>query len=367
MIDAAPCRGSGSALQTVSAASRSPSVIRSTAEFARYVGLSRSAVSRVLNGQPGLRKETIERVEKAIADTGFTPNAHARQLRGGPSTFVGVCMENFLTPTGVLKLSSLQNQLASHGYTALTETSRAGSYQKVVQHLLSLRVAAIVFIGNFDPVELAPRLDEIRRAGIPHLVVDHPGVTRVSAVTVDRVDAMKQVTNHLLGLGHKRIGLLGLSGPFQSVEDRIKGINEALVARKFVPAKVLVSHDERFKRNDHFEYGRTLAQSFADAGNVPTAFIAVNDETAVGALLEFQARGFKVPEQISIIGFNNQNICLMTRPALSTVDQQIDRTIGAAVDTLLRQITRGTPTTRPVTDYIEPQLVLRGSTGPAPK
>jgi transcriptional regulator with XRE-family HTH domain len=104
-----------------------PSRITSTAEFARYVGLARSTVSRVLNRQPGLKQSTIDRVHHALAETGFTPNAYATLLKGKGTSSVGICMENLLTPPILLKLATLQRQLRSQGYTSLIEVyARAG-------------------------------------------------------------------------------------------------------------------------------------------------------------------------------------------------------------------------------------------------
>lgn len=341
-------------------------VIRSTAQFARHVGLSRSAVSRVLNDQPGLRAETIALVQKAMAETGFTPNAHARHLRGKPTAVIGVCMENFLTPTAVSKLSVLQGLLAAEGYSTLAEMSRPGAYDRVVRHFLSLRVDGIVFIGHFDAAELTLRVADLRRHGAAYVVVDNPGVAKVNTVTLDRVAAMREVVAHLVGLKHRRFGLLGLSGRFQTVTDRLLGVREELAARGLDPDRCVVSHDDRFTRTDHFEYGRTVAQSFMDLPERPTAFIAVNDDTAVGSLLEFQERGLRVPHDISIVGFNNQNVGLVTRPQLTTVDQQIQATMAATVRVVLQQIGRPAAP-RALVQLIPPQLVLRDSTGPAPR
>ena len=180
-----------------------PPVIRSTAEFARYVGLSRSAVSRVLNRQPGLRRATIDRVTQAIQETGFTPNAHAVHLRGKPSMMIGVCVENLVTLSGVSKLSELQDLLAARGYVALVEVDRPGGGRKLVHHFLSLRVQAIVFIGHFAPAVLAERIADLRRHGTPHVVVDHSACRDAPTVTLDRAAAMEQVVAHLHGLGHR--------------------------------------------------------------------------------------------------------------------------------------------------------------------
>lgn len=335
------------------------------ADFARYVGLSRSTVSRALNEHTDLRRSTVERVKLALRETGFTPNAHARHLRGHRSAMIGVCMENFLTPTAVSKVSVLQQQLRARGFVALIEVLEPGHSEKSLAHFRSLQVEAVVFIGHFDPAELDQRIDELNRHGTPHLVIDAVATGHANTVSLDRTAAMTEVIDRLYELGHRRFGLLGISGGFQTVTDRLAGLARAVRAHGLDPAQCLTSFDERHVRTDHFSYGAILAQEFLRAPHRPTAFIAVNDDTAVGALLEFQAAGLRVPGDLSIVGFNNQNICLMTRPALSSVDQQIEQTAAVAVELISDQISRPLPA-HPVHRLIPPALVLRGSTGPAP-
>jgi DNA-binding LacI/PurR family transcriptional regulator len=342
-----------------------PRVIRSTAEFARYVGLSRSTVSRALNGHPDLRSKTIERVRAALDETGFTPNAHARHLRGTPGTLIGVCMESFATPAAVAKVARLQQRLRESGLTALIEVLDPDASRRTLQHFLSLRVSAVVFIGHFAATQLRGDIAELGRHETPHLVIDEPGIEAANAVSLDRKLAMARVTTDLVQRGHRRFGLLGISGPFQTVTERIAGIHQALREAGLDPASATQSLDPLHVRTEHFEYGRVLAQAFAQQKRRPTAFLAVNDETAVGALLEFQSAGLRVPDDLSIVGFDNQNICLMTRPQLTSVDQQIDQTIDVAVTILLTQLS-GVRTARRVVRRIEPVIVERGSTGPAP-
>ncbi len=338
--------------------------IRSTADFARYVGLSRSAVSRVLNNQPGLRSKTIDRVRRAMEETGFTVNAHALHLRGRPTAMIGVCIEDLLTPTAVSKLAMLQEMLRARNYTALIEVLKPGTGQKVLQHFLALRVDAIIFIGQFDAPELEHSIAALDRRGLPHLVIDHPGLAHANTLTLDRAGAMREVTARLLALGHRRFGLLGITGPFQTITDRLRGVQEALAQHGLDFATCVQSHDEKIRAGDHFAYGSELARLFAREPDRPTAFLAVNDETAIGAMLEFQALGLRIPDDVSVVGFNNQNICLMTRPQLTSVDQKIETSITAATDLILKQIGRPLAT-KPILRLIEPRLVERGSTGPA--
>jgi DNA-binding LacI/PurR family transcriptional regulator len=342
-----------------------PPVIRSTAEFARFVGLARTTVSRVLNDQPGLRPATIARVRRAIEETGFTPNAYALHLKGKRTATIGVCMENLLTPPAVLKLASLQRRLRERGYASLIEVLEPGSSRRVIQHFLSLRVDAIIFVGHFIGEEIEARIREMAVHATPHLVMDQLGITGANTVTLDRVRGMSDVVEHLFALGHRTFGLVGISGTARSVSDRLAGIRSALAAHSLDFDRVTHSLDLRHVRKNDFEYGRALAASFVGEPNRPSAYLALNDEIAIGALHGFQKAGLLVPAEVSVTGFNNQAICLMPTPMLTSVDQRVDETVASAIELLLEQIDR--PFARPRVRMIEPMLVVRGSSGPAPR
>jgi DNA-binding LacI/PurR family transcriptional regulator len=340
-------------------------VIRSTAEFARYVGLARTTVSRVLNGQPGLRPRTIARVQQAIERTGFTPNAYALHLRGKRTATIGFCMENLLTPTAVLKAAGLQHRLRERGYASLIEVLEPGGSRRVIRHFLSLRVDAVVFIGHFVEEEIAQRVRELRTNATPHLVLDQLGIPGADTVALDRMQGMRELVSHLLTLGHRMFGLLGITGVVRAVRDRLTGIEQALAARNLTFAGATRSLDSLHARDNDFEYGRALARSFVEERDRPTAFVALNDEIAIGALHALQEAGLRVPQDASVAGFNNQDICLMPTPRLTSVDQQIQQTVDTTASLLLAQIDRP-PANRPLVHMIEPLLVVRESTGPAP-
>ena len=223
-----------------------------------------------------------------------------------------------------------------------------------------------MFVGYFAPEELGARLQELRKHEVPHLIVDHSGLDGVHTVTLDRAAAMTEVTHHLLDLGHRSFGLLGISGPHQTVRDRRAGIEAALVARGLDPARCTRSLDDQFPRTRHFDFGRTLAGAFTALPERPTAFLAVNDETAIGALLAFQEAGLQAPRDLSLVGFDNQNICLMTRPQLTSVDQQVEETVRRTADRILELVNGGFATVPPRIDLIPPRIVHRGTTGAPP-
>jgi DNA-binding LacI/PurR family transcriptional regulator len=343
---------------------KAPAIIRSTAEFARHVGLARTTVSRVLNGQPGLKQKTIDRVQRALAETGFTPNAHALHLKGKRTSMIGICMEDLATPPAVRKLATLQRVLKSRGFSSLIEVFTPGSGREVVRHFLSLRVEAVVFIGHFHREEIEARIAELNGHGTPHLVIDHFGLKGANTIALDRGAGMIAVLDHLHSLGHRTFGLLGVTkGPVSRI-DRMTGIQAALRAHGLEFDACMTSLDHRHERRNDFEYGRALARSFLELPVRPTAFLGYNDEIAIGALRGFQEGGLKVPRDASITGFNNQDICHMTWPTLTTVDQNIETTIATAAEVLLAQLDRPLRP-KPVIRTIEPKLVVGESTGAA--
>lgn len=337
-------------------------VIRSTAEFARYVGLARTTVSRVLNGHSGLKPATTERVRKAIEETGFTPNGYALYLKGKKTATVGICMENLLTAPAVLKLAVLQRRLRERSLASLIEVLPPGGSREVIRHFLSMRVDAVVFIGHFIEEEVAKRVHELSTHGTPHMVIDQLGVPGADTVALDRVRGMRELVGHLLALGHASFGLLGMSGAARSVRDRLSGIEAALADHGLKFEEATRSLDHLHVRDNDFEFGRALAHSFVAERRMPTAFMALNDEIAIGAMHGFQAAGLRVPDDVSVAGFNNQEICLMPTPALTSVDQQVQLTVDAAVDLLLARVGRPAKSHAQV-HLVSPALIVRESTG----
>lgn len=339
--------------------------IRSSTEFARYVGLARTTVSRVLNGQPGLKKKTIDRVQRAIEETGFVPNAYALHLKGKRTASIGICMETLFTPPITRKLALLQRRLRQNNFASFIEVYESSATRNVVRHFLSMRVDAVAFIGHFDEELLTRSLSELRANATPHVVIDHVGIKGANTIALDRLKGMSQVTDHLVSLGHRRFGLLGFSGRVRSVRDRVRGIREALAAHGLDFDRCTFDWDNQFPRENDFEFGRLLAGAYIQSGREATALVGLNDEIAAGAMRGLQESGLRVPDDVSVTGFNNQDLCLMTTPELTSVDQKIEETIDAAADLIISQYGKP-PRIRPTVHMVDPLLIVRRSTGPAP-
>ena len=320
---------------TQSTGNRNTKAIRSTADFARYVGLARTTVSRVLNGQPGLKQKTIDRVRRAMEETGFTLNAYALHLKGKRTAAIGICVESLFTPPAVAKLAMLQKKMRARDVSSMIEVVDLESTRGVVRQFLSMRVSAVVFIGHFNEAALSQRIEELSQHGVPHLVIDQAGIPQCKhgGARPQEGDGRDDAASD--GLGHASFGLLGLSG---SASVRA-GSSRAAWRTPSLPSglsleRSTLSLDHLHPRSNDFEFGRALAKSFLGVERVPTAFVALNDEIAVGAIHGFQEAGLRVPEDVSVTGFNNQDICLMTKPSLTSVDQQIEATVEAAAEIL---------------------------------
>ncbi len=304
-------------------------------------------------------------MHRALAATGFTPNAHALHLKGKRTATIGICAENLLTPPGVRKLAALQRVLRDRGFSSLIQVFEPGTGREIVRHFLSLRVEAVVFIGHFHPEEIEARIGELITHGIPHVVVDHFGVKNANTVALDRGDGMRMLMSHLLEHGHRKFGLLGVEQPPRSRVDRVTGIRAALRAHGLVYEEATLSLDHLHARRQDFAYGRLLAGSFIKLAQPPTAFVALNDEIAIGTLRGLLDAGWKIPRDASVSGFNNQDLCEMTDPTLTSVDQNIVGTIAAATEMIFAQL-GGAGRAKPLVRTITPEVMYRASTGPLP-
>ncbi|NBW88124.1 MAG: hypothetical protein EBR23_15170, partial [Planctomycetia bacterium] len=158
-------------------------------------------------------------------------------------------------------------------------------------------------------------------------------------ISLDRAAGMNEAVTHLLDQGHRHFGLLAVARAPQSRYDRMTGIRAALRARQMEFDRSTLSLDHLHERSNDFEYGRRLAGSFLQQSPRPTALLALNDEIAIGAVGGLQDAGLKVPRDLSVIGFNNQEVSLLISPTLTTVDQNIAETVAAAAEVLLAQLT----------------------------
>jgi LacI family transcriptional regulator len=326
------------------------------AKVAAEAGVGVGTVSRVLNGSPAVSEDTRRRVLDAIDALDYQPNPVARALSTGRTYAVGVVAPFFTQPSVIERLRGVSHALASTGYQLILLD---------VEHADQLRgfFRSLAVRGRIDGVlsiSLAPSEREARRLaaeGVPIVLLDRPHPT-LPAITIDNVEGGRMAAEHLLALGHRRIAFLGdreenLFG-FDSSAHRRAGFAEALAA-----AGAPLAPEWILRRPHGRDHARAAAAELLAQEQRPTAVFATSDVQAIGVLEAAQAAGVPVPEQLSVIGFDNVEAAGYT--GLTTVAQPLEEIGTLGADLLLRALSGEAVESR----RMPLAIVERGSTAPA--
>lgn len=325
-------------------------------DVARMANVSPATVSRVLN-HPDIVSDTLrEKVTKAIAALSYTPDNAARALMSRRSRTMGVVVPTLGTSIFAEGIEALQSRLSEHDYTLLIAASQYDpdrEYQEV-RTLTERGVDGLVLVGNSH---LPQTYETIRRQGIPFLttyVCDSPDA--VPSIGIDNESATYDMARYLLGLGHREYGILANT---QASGDRtlarIAGIRRALKDGG------LSLDDSRVVSSNHsVMQGRIGMRDLLVAHPAITAVICTTDTLAVGALAEARAMGLRVPQDVSITGFDDIELAAQLEPPLTTVSMPAKEIGEAAADYLVNALD-GVPI--PLSMALPYRLVVRGSTG----
>lgn len=337
-----------------------------TAALAKHLGISRWTISRVLNGHSDVKAETVQKVKQAIRELDFQPSALARGLRGGQTATVGVCFQDLDSPVMAMRAAALQQRLREEGYHTVIELSGASVdiERNAIRRFIGHRVDGIVLIFSRLTAD-DPVISLLQREKTPCFWIDPENAVPGDKVLLDRGRSMKLILEHLVGLGHKRIALLGIDPQNRFGALRIPGLKRYApkVGLDFERDFVLVFHPG--ETNHTFDYGYELAGELVEkhAGNPPTAIIALNDRIAIGAINRLREDGILVPEDISVVGYDNIAVAEHFFPTLTTVDHQTDRLMDLAVRGLLERLDPGNAELTARELSVQPKLVIRKSTG----
>jgi LacI family transcriptional regulator, repressor for deo operon, udp, cdd, tsx, nupC, and nupG len=319
---------------------------RRLAEVAKYVGVSEATVSRVLNGRPGISESTRNAVLTALDVLGYERPV---KLRGQRARLVGLVLPELQNPIFPAFAEVVAGALAKKGFTPVlcTRTTDGVAESDYVEMLLDQHVSGIVFAGG-NYAQADAEHDHYRRLlqrGLPAILVnasiDGLGFPRVSAD--DRV-AVEQAYNHLASLGHERIGLI--LGPRDHVPSQRKCL-------AFQGKPELIERTIFSMEGGHAAAGRLIERGV-------TGLICASDVLALGAVRGARRGGLAVPEDISIVGYDDSAVMTCTDPPLTTIRQPIEA-MGQAVVALLVAEIAGSPV---IADELlfDPELVVRGST-----
>lgn len=324
-------------------------------EVSLAAGVSIKTVSRVLNKEPHVTDVTRKKVEEAVERLNFRPSSVARTLAGRRSFQVALLYDN-PSPYYVSEIQTgALERCVEQGFRLIFQPCDASS-----PALVDL-VAACIEETHVDGLILTPPvgddallLDDLKRRGINFVRIapgdDHP---IAPAAAMDDVAAAREMTEHLLSLGHQRIGLIVGHPSHAASGHRLAGYRAALSAHGMRIDSTLIQPG-RFD----FASGKEATTALLELSNPPTAIFASNDDMAAGALAVAHERGLAIPDQLSIAGFDDTNLAKAVWPPLTTVHQPMRALAREAADLLLR----GTPPSAQRRTLAH-DIVVRGSTG----
>ncbi|MEU1471877.1 LacI family DNA-binding transcriptional regulator [Streptomyces sp. NPDC005761] len=323
--------------------------------IAAEAGVSIATVSRVMSGQARVAPGTQARVRAAAERLGAEPPAR----RGSAEGAVFVRCPYVLTDYFGVIVSSIAEALDVHGRRLVLSAGDAARERSVLPGLAADPAVdgALLIL----PPEPGVELEALRGQGLPFVVVDPrtapPG--DIVSVSAAHLAGARDVTAHLAGLGHRRIGFIGGPAEWLACQARLAGHRSAL-------ADVGVLHDPGLLRSIEptADWGYVAAGELLDLPERPTALVAFNDKAAVGALRAAYERGLRVPQDLSVTGFDDTDLGRSTVPRLTTVRQPVEE-LGRMAVSLLMRLLDGHPVGTPRVE-LATQLVVRDSTGPAP-
>jgi len=320
--------------------------------------VSIATVSRVLNDRPDVAPETREAVLQVIRDLNFAPNRALRAVPAGRTGLVGVTTPMFhgdyfsALLTGITDALDEQDLQAVLCPTFHLQRHEAG----VMDRLVRTKTDGAILVL---PSESSEELQKLKQNGFRFVVADegYRLTGEFPIVTSANMAAAIEATEHLLELGHRRIGLIKGIPAFVATEERASGYRAALT-------EAGVPLDPRLEVWGEFDtiQGRAAAASLFELAEPPTAIFACNDEMAVGVLQEARARGIRVPEDLSVVGFDDSTIARIALPAITTVRQPLEE-IGRMAANLLTRMIEGQKVD-PVRLEMGARLVVRDSTAP---
>ena len=332
---------------------------RRLADVAKKVGVSEATVSRVLNEKPGVSEATRQRILTALDVLGYE---RPTKLRGERARLVGLVLPELQNPIFPAFAEVVSSALAQQGYTPVLCTQTAGGVTEAdyVDLLLQQQVSGVVFAGGLYTQADAPHDHYTRLTArkLPTVLVNAPiDGLGFATVSCDDASAAEQAFQHLISLGHERIGLL--LGPSDHVPSRRK----LAAALRAADAAGFPISPERIA---HSLYSLEAAQAStrrllrADV----TGIVAASDPMALGAIRAVRRAGLRVPDDVSVVGFDDSALMSSIDPPLTTIRQPIDAMGRLVIELLTAQIAgAGAPHEEML---FEPELVVRSSTGPAP-
>lgn len=333
-------------------------------DIAKEAGVSAATVSRVLTNNANVRKEKRDKIQNLIEKYNFTPNAMARGLSDTQSKVIGIVAADVRNPYYAEVFVACENAAREAGYTMLLCNS-LGITEREEGHLEMLqqqRVYAIIQLGGRadDFVSSEEYVEKVRQIlpAIPMVVTGKLDGTQCYEVQIDAARAVELLMDHLLGLGHEKIAMVGGKKSVLATLLKHEKYKEILEGHRIPYREEYV-----IEGSYNYETGYLCMNQILELEDIPTAVIAINDYAAAGVVRSILEHGYRIPEDISVVSYDNTHLAELLIPKLTSVDYDyvtfgkklVDTAIAAAQGKVV-----------PRHQMVSPSLVVRESSGPVP-
>jgi DNA-binding LacI/PurR family transcriptional regulator len=328
------------------------------ADVAARAGVGVATVSRVLNGRANVRPATRDRVLDAIRTLNYRPSSVARNLSLQRTMVIGALLPWFTNPSAVQRVRGIVDGLSGSAYDLMVFDIESEDRQRRAFELFDRgdRADGLLVVST-NPPDL--EVERINAAGLPCILVDAVHAS-LPSIAVDDVAGGEMATRHLIELGHRRIALIGDPPPefrFDWSRDRTRGYEQALSRAGIDVRPEYVREGTRL-----LHVARGIAAELLALPERPTAVFAASDTQAIGAIDAARALGIRVPEELSVIGFDDIEVASYV--GLTTVRQPLFESGRRGAELLLRALSGRQVDVR--TELLPLELVVRSTTGPVP-
>jgi len=325
-------------------------------DVAKRAGVAISTVSAVINRSAPVSEDTVARVEAAVADIGYTPHGAAQSLRSGRSRLIGLAVPNIANPHFAAVAREVENVCLNAGYTTVVYSTGqdAERESQVLKMMRVQRVAGLIVIPTRSDAEHGAAL--VNQIHVPTVLLDmYVDGLPYDVIKTDNVEAGRLATEHLLALGHRRIGIIvGIPGLATS-DDRYAGYLKAFAHRGLVPAAELVLPG-------HFDQGSAhdAALALLDLPEPPTAIVTISNMMTIGLLFAIRERKLHVPAELSLVGIDDLEFAGLLDPQPTAVITPILPMARRSIGKLLAQLA-GEQLATAEREVHQPELIVRGS------
>lgn len=322
-------------------------------DVAVAAGVSLSTVSRALAESPRVKLETRRHIQRLAREMGYLPNKIAQGLATKRTYTLGVVVMDIADPFVAEMVRAIDKTALDYGYSLILSNCGADPHRELaaITALHQQRVDGIIVPDPYLTDSSLPLLEEM---GVPVILVSRRGYRY--SVGTDHVAAGREAVNYLLDLGHERIAYISGTWARDESQERQSGYEQALLARGISPELTVV-----IERDAWPEVGSQGLERLLNLPQLPSAVFCFNDLTALGVIGAAHAAGLRVPDDLSVIGYDDISLAPHLTPPLTTMAQQKEQISKRAIELVLNLIDNQEPSARAL---LPAKLIVRGSTGP---